>query len=1129
MPLTARLIGVASFTTLLAQAAYAAFPDPDRCIAFVTTNLAKGRGNWYTYQRFSDQRVKIADGDVLTYRIYLDPRNPEPKGSVDADFEDGGKPLRDLHIKDDAGADSHGDGDLSAAKGKWVTRRIPLSAAKGRTIVTWSLTEEGDKDGQYAFFVDDIAVIHADGKRTEIYRDGPVPSRTPGGHNGYTNQPACVAIDSSLIADGKDVAQTVALAQELGKRTKALDDLRREAKLAQQFAERDSDPHMKGHAEEAAAAIARADRANATPDEIDAALNAARAALTHAHPAMEKFTGHLVGHAHIDLQWLWEWQEGICFTHDTFAQAVRFMDEYKGFTFSQSSSCLYQAMEESYPALFADIQKKVKAGQWEPVGGRVCEGDTNMISEESSARQFLYGQRYFREKLGTTTTVGWEPDTFGHTFQMPQLLKLAGCDSYYFCRGGKNKPLFWWEGLDGTRVLAFDEPASGSWYNSDLSYQQFQEMLDFDKNTGSKDSLWVYGVGNHGGGPTREHITWALDQMKSTTAPTVRFSTASEFFKKLRTYDLTKIPVVHEELNGVFSGCYTTHSDIKQLNRRAEAATTSAEAVAAVASLNGFKYPTDQFRRSWEEICFNHHHDTLPGTGTHPTYDRTRTQLNRVIADDRDITTRAMEALTIRVKPKSGGVNVLVFNPTGAPRTEWVETCLVRSGWDNTDIPKPDHCVAEAPDGKRSPATLIDANTDRIRFRADNIPAYGYRVFHLASGDPQRQPLTIRDDGATIETDKLIVEFDREGGRGGIKRLFDKSANREACKTEGTLGRLEAHWEANNPMDAWTLGHIQKVDQLKPAEVTFTHGVDCADATFTYILPAWNKESRDSRITQRFRVMADTGRVECDVDCQWNAVGSPHSPNAMLKVAFDTATQEPAATYHVPFGALQRPTDGHEVPALQWADVSETLNNAKGGGGVTVLNDAKHGFACKGSTLTMSLIRATYRPDPLPNAGDHHWRYAILPHSGDWHATSPCAAGRGLQPAPPRRNRSLRRLRLAATRVELLQGAVTLHHGNGPQEVRRRQRPDPPRLRTHRRSHNRLVRHTHRGHRHRGQPHRRRGPRGNAAQPLEPDQFPSVRDQNHQAPTSYPIQLSTSPTDPPISHRNRPAKSASCP
>ncbi len=947
--------------------------SPDRCIAFVTTNLAKGNGNWYTYMRFADTRMLVKPGDVLSYRILLDPHIPEPKGGIDADFEGGGDALRELKLLDDHGVRAHGDGDLSAALGKWLTRKIDISPAKGRTIVSWNLAEEGDKDGRYAQFIDDVVVQHADGSRTVIYENGPPPTHALLINNGYTNKPVCVAIDSSMVR-AESMDKTILEAENLGRRLQALNDTRREAALIRQFAERDADEHMKQHAAEADAAIKQAERAGATAEEIEAALHTARTALTHAHPAMEKFTGHLVGHAHIDLQWLWEWQEGIVFTHDTFAQVVRFMDEFPGFTFSQSSSCLYQAVEQHYPALFADIQKKIKAGQWELVGGRVCEGDTNMIGEESSARQFLYGQRYFREKFGTTAVVGWEPDTFGHTFQMPQILRLGGCQYYYFCRGGKNKPLFWWEGLDGSRVLAFDEPATGSWYNSDLSYKQFEEMLEFNKTTGSKDMLWVYGVGNHGGGPTREHIQWALEQMKSGSAPNIRFSTASEFFKKLSTYDLTKIPVIHEELNPVFDGCYTSHSEIKQLNRQAESLTTTAEAVAAVASLSTFAYPRADFRRNWEDICFNHHHDTLPGSGIHAPYERTKTSLGRVIADDRDIITRAMESLVVQVKPNAGGVSIMVFNPSGWTRSGWVETYLVKSGWDHSDAPDATHCIAHAPDGSASPVTLIDAPSHLVRFMAKDVPAFGYRVFRLTRGEPAREHLDIRDDGATIETDRLIVEFDRAHGH--IKRLFDKLAKRELCATG--LGRLEAHWEAVQGMSAWTLGKIEKVDAIPPTAAAFAHGVDFAEATFTYALPSWNALGTESRIVQRFRVNAESDQITCDVDCQWNGIGSKLSPNALLRVAFDVRADKSVATYHVPFGALSRPAEGREFPALQWADISDDS------GGIAVLNDSKHGFAATGSRLTMSLIRASFEPDPVPNPGAHHWRYAIAPHAGDW-------------------------------------------------------------------------------------------------------------------------------------------------
>jgi alpha-mannosidase len=167
------------------------------------------------------------------------------------------------------------------------------------------------------------------------------------------------------------------------------------------------------------------------------------------------------------------------------------------------------------------------------------------------------------------------------------------------------------------------------------------------------------------------------------------------------------------------------------------------------------------------------------------------------------------------------------------------------------------------------------------------------------------------------------------------------------------------------------------VDALTPASTNFTHGVDFADASFSYVLPAWNAEGSESRITQRFRVMADGDSISCDVHCEWNGVGTNKQPNALLRVAFDVQAEHAAATYHVPFGMLSRPTDGREYPVLQWADIGDAA------GGVSVLNDAKHGFAAKGSTLTMSLIRSPFDPDPVPNPGAHHWRYAIVTRAGE--------------------------------------------------------------------------------------------------------------------------------------------------
>ncbi|AIE87473.1 alpha-mannosidase [Fimbriimonas ginsengisoli] len=958
--------------SLLALAAISAhFPvraQADTCLAFVSSNLAHGRENFFTYYKFSDQRIAIKEGDVLVYSVFLDPKNPVAKGGLDVDFADDKDSLRDIHLKDTQGLDCHGDTVLTPAIGKWYVRRIPLVGQAGRTTVAWNANFEGDEFGPYVQWLDDIYVEHADGTRTPVYTNGLPPTRQLVNSNGYSKLPIFISVDRSKVVEGANTAALVAQVEAAGKRIASLENARRDIEFARGFLKGNPDPALEGHIREAAALLDAVERKeNASPEEIQAALHAANHALSHTHPVMEKYTGHLVGHAHIDLQWLWEWQEGLVVTHDTFNQAAKFMDEFPGFTFSQSSSWLYKAVEEQYPALFKTIQQKVKKGQWELVGGRVCEGDTNMISPESHARQFLYGQRYFREKFGKTARVAWEPDTFGHNAQMPQIAKLGGCDAYYFCRGGKEKPLFWWTALDGTKILTFDEPATGSWYNSDLSYKQFQEMLDFRDKTGSKDMLWVYGVGNHGGGPTREMIQEALGWMKDPTKPKVRFSTATEFFDKLRTYDLKKIPTIQDELNPVFDGCYTTHSEIKQLNRQAEAMTTAAEAIATVASLRGFAYPKASFRRNWEEICFNHHHDTLPGSGIHAPYEKTKVQLQRVVFDDRDIIQRAMESMAVQVTaPK--GISQMVFNPTGWTRSGWVETYLVKSGWDADSGVTPENAVAVAPDGAKFPVQLIDGPSRKIRFWAGNVPAFGYKVFNFQIGTVPKPKVRMTGEGS-FETDAYQVTFDVK--RGLITSLFDKRLKREMAGS--SLGRLENHFEGPGGMSAWVIGAISKVEPLECVDHAVTGTPEHVEVRFDYVLKAHNSLSRDTKVTQRFVLDTRKPTIETDVDCDWNAIGTGDEPSPMLRVAFDTATTATSARYEIPFGSIDRKSDGREFPALQWADQS----------GIAVLNDSKHGYSSDGKTLRLTLIRASHDPDPVPNPGHHHWRYSIVPHGSE--------------------------------------------------------------------------------------------------------------------------------------------------
>ena len=443
---------------LVAAIASFLFSDADTCFMFVSRNLAKGDSNWFTYFTISEKKIKFRVGDKLEYDIFLDPHNPVAKGAVDFDLDDG-DPFRDRHIDDTTGKRGHGDTVLDAASGHWLHREFNLDSINGRSSTRWSVNFEGDRDGRYMLAVDHIKVIHSDGTAEAVYDGGKPDVAKLDNSSGYTKFPTRSIIDRAEIAEGKDFEPLIARTEDQSKKKQALEAIDEELHIVENYLRaKPMDIHTKQHLDQTRMmldALYQSD--NVTPEQIEAALHMANQALEHSHPEMKKYTGNLVGHAHIDLQWLWEWQEGIVASRDTFNQAVKFMDEFPGFTFSQSSSVIYQAVEEAYPDIFKKVQDKVKKGTWEIVGGRVCEGDTNMISPESHARQFLYGQSYFREKFGKTAIVGWEPDTFGHTVQMPQILKMGGCKYYYFCRGGKGKPLFWWKGLDESQILALED------------------------------------------------------------------------------------------------------------------------------------------------------------------------------------------------------------------------------------------------------------------------------------------------------------------------------------------------------------------------------------------------------------------------------------------------------------------------------------------------------------------------------------------------------------------------------------------------------------------------------------------------------------------------------------------------
>lgn len=366
------------------------------------------------------------------------------------------------------------------------------------------------------------------------------------------------------------------------------------------------------------------------------------------------FTVHLVGHGHIDMNWMWSWPETTSMTHDTFASVLSLMEQYPELTYSQSQASVYALIEKYHPAMFEQVKQRVKEGRWEVAAVHWVEGDKNIASGESLAHHLLYTRQYFQEKFGLSPEdiqLDWEPDTFGHANTIPTILAQGGVKYYYACRTGgghhhprvgeERPPVFWWQGPDGARVLVNRET---TWYNSyvNIGENYALPMVKFCQETGLKDWLDVYGIGNHGGGPTRVEIEYFLESREWPCWPTVKFSTAQGWFRTAEKFiadHKLDIPVIDHELNYEFTGCYTSQSAIKKANRFGENYCVEAEGLAAIRRGIGFQpmgrtafqavtpeqdqdgpdthrleaYAT--IREAWINVLFNQFHDILPGSG----------------------------------------------------------------------------------------------------------------------------------------------------------------------------------------------------------------------------------------------------------------------------------------------------------------------------------------------------------------------------------------------------------------------------------------------------------------------------------------------------------------------------------
>ncbi len=705
-------------------------------------------------------------------------------------------------------------------------------------------------------------------------------------------------------------------------------------------------------------------------------------------PDLSKDTIQIIGHAHMDMNWLWTYPESEKMFHDNIRQAVALMEKYSDFTMLQSQATIYQYIKQVDPPLFEKVTKYVKEGRFEPVGGMWTEGDLNLTGGEALCRSFLLGQRFFYDNFGKTAHVGWLPDDFGHISQYPQILKLAGCNYYYFMRCNPYAGTFWWTGPDSSRVLCF----SGIGYGNTITPAIKNEI---DALSPEKHRILVpTGVGDHGGGPTLKDINMIHKLDSTPHYPAVKFTTAEEFFK-VSASEMKNRPTHYGEMQFIFPGCYTSVAEIKENTRKSEQSLYRAEYVSSLRWLFGEPYPASELKSLWETVAFNQFHDILPGSAIYETYRDAVADHKMVQKTSREIFEQGFRHLADEIKFKPGmGQPVVVLNmqprdgkvlaeaevfsyssPVTASLTHW-------SDFNGSDVVIPTDGISATvlvrdDSGKVYPAQITGGKVSppgyrtRIQFVIDDMPAGGYKTFYADVSRPGIETEPVPVEKGTFETDYFTVGFDMKTG--DIIRLKDKRTGKEYVGNNGRLNKLTMFMEAPNGMNAWDIGKIDDVQDISDVESVNIVENGPVRATVEVV-----KKWGNSKFIQKTYIYKSYPRIDFDLDAHWFETGDGEHDAPFLRATFDLNIDHPVFENQVPFDVVERPVNGQEVPAQEWVDVTDDTD------GIALLNRTKFGHSFENGQLRLSLLRATYYPDEYPNIGINHIQYSLYPHSGDW-------------------------------------------------------------------------------------------------------------------------------------------------
>jgi alpha-mannosidase len=793
----------------------------------------------------------------------------------------------------------------------------------------------------------------------------------------------------------------------------------------------------------------------ANAEKFDRSISNLRQNLLPLAENIEQRSLNLLGHAHLDMAWLWTSDEAYEVGRRTFASVINLQKDFPYLTFCHSTPALYAWIEKNHPELFTQIKLAIERGKWEVVGGMWVEPEVNIISGESLVRQLYYGQKYCLEKFGEIAKVAWLPDSFGFTWQLPQIFKQAEIE--YFVTGklhwNDTNPFphgcFWWRSPDGTEIFTLMSPPNLTGVMDTNPITMTNYAISWEKQTGLQDAFWLPGIGDHGGGPTRDMLEIQEKWQHSPFFPRIEFTTAIDYLERIGSREQVHSSEETSELSSAFEGvesresgrgkalpcpyrnreseigkrfpiwdgelylelhrgCYTTHADRKRFNRYCEGLLYRAELFAAIATVvndSNDRTWQEKIDEAWQKVLFNQFHDILPGTSIREVFIEADELDREAIAIAEEVLEESLQAIVDRIQlpppPKPEAIAIFIFNSLNWKRSELVSLSEIGEIYDLdgkllfTQIIDEERRSGGAEENTLCLNYTTDNKKQKLLFLAENVPSVGYRIFWLVEKEfplldsyPHSRARTPNPLNSSF---KPILENEYlkviiNSQTGNLDSIFDKINNREILRGAGN--QLQAFQDKGQYWDAWNIDPNYQQHPLPPTELKSIQWLD--DGILQQRIRVIRQLNR-SEFIQDYILQINSSVLQISTTVDWQ------EEYVLVKAAFPLNLESEFTTYEIPCGAIERPHNSEipqqkakwEVCAMNWADLSDRERNY----GVSLLNDCKYGYDSNQNTLRLTLLRSSRWPDPEADKGIHQFTYAIYPHTNTWRSADTVRKG----------------------------------------------------------------------------------------------------------------------------------------